>query len=95
MPLIPIFSGEQLYFCHQGTTGIFLSEVPPRQLYCRGAGLSESVCAGAGCQVESVTSHHLLSHSNRADPSPRAAGAADFFHLSNTVCPMYGAGGML
>lgn len=95
MTLIPIFLGGQLYFCHRGTTGIFLSELPPRQLYCRGAGLSESVCAGTGCPVECVTSHHVLPHSNRADASPRAAGAIDFLHLSNTVHPMYGAGEML
>lgn len=72
-------------------TGILLSELPPQQLHCRGADLSESVCAGTGCQVECVTDHH----SNGTDTSPRAAGATGFLHLSNSMCPVYGTGGML
>lgn len=53
-------------------TGTLLSELPPCQLHCRGADLSESLCAGqAGWWI-------IDHHSNGTATSPRTAGAMVF-----------------
>lgn len=71
-------------------TGTLLSELPPQQLHCRGADLSESVCrdrlSGGMCYWSPQQWDRYI---------PRAAGATGFLHLSNSMCPVYGAGGML
>lgn len=86
MALIAVFSGGLRVF--QPLT--LLCELPPCQLHCRGADLSESVCR-TGWLVECVTDPH----SSGTATSPGAAGAMGFLHLCSSRCPVYGAEGML